>query len=80
MMDATAHNKRQKDAPHFYISWSLHCFRAWLRCYATFVSRESNDFLPHHVICHGSLALPSPRPRTNRNGSVVNLVIDVSTR
>ncbi len=47
---ATATNKRQKDAPHSYISWSLHCFRLIPRRYATFIAGESNDFLPRDVM------------------------------
>ncbi len=49
MMYATAHNKRKKDAPHLYVSWSLHCLRSMTRCYATFISREGNDFLSQDV-------------------------------
>ena len=45
----TADNKREEDAPHFYISWSLHCFRSMTRRCATLIASESNDFFLHHV-------------------------------
>ncbi len=45
-----APNKRQKDAPHLHIWWSLHCFRAMTRRFATFMARESNNFLPQDVM------------------------------
>ncbi len=47
---ATSPNTRQKDAPHFYISWSVHCFRPMTRRYATFIAGESNDFFLVDVI------------------------------
>lgn len=52
MMNATAHNKQEEDARHFYMSFSLHCFRPLSRCYAIFIAGESNDFFLRHVICH----------------------------
>ena len=45
-------NKQKKDAPHFYISWSLHCFGPTIRRFAIFIAGESNDFLLHHVRRH----------------------------
>ena len=37
-------NSQKEDAPHLYISWSLHCFRPMTRRYAIFIPGESNDF------------------------------------
>jgi hypothetical protein len=44
------YNNREEDAPHLYISWSLHCFRPMTRRYATSVAVESNDFFPMDVM------------------------------
>ena len=53
MRRATALNKHEEDARHFYMSFSLHCFRSMSRCFATFIGSESNDFFLQDVICHG---------------------------
>ena len=53
---ATSPNTRQKDAPHFYISWSLHCVRPPARCYATSIAGDRNDFFPMDVIRHAARA------------------------
>ncbi len=41
---AQTYNNQKEDAPHLYMSWSLHCFRPITRRYATFIAGESNDF------------------------------------
>ncbi len=51
-MDNSAPNKRQEDARHFYISFSLHCLRPTTRRFAIFIVGKGNDFLPPHVIRH----------------------------
>ena len=50
MTRATALNMRQKDAPHFYISWSLHPDSGHRGCYAISIVPNRDDFLPQDVI------------------------------
>ena len=56
-MMRTATNKHEEDARHFYISFSLHCFRSMARCFATVIGSESNAFFLRHVSCHAQAIL-----------------------
>ena len=56
---AAAANNQKEDAPHLYMSWSLHCFRPITRRNATFMAGESNDFFLVDVICHARLGKPT---------------------
>jgi len=49
-MEQAAHNIREEDARHLYMSFSLHCSRPLSRCYATLIAGESNDFFPMDVM------------------------------
>ncbi len=52
MLQGASPNKRQKDAPHFYISWSLHPDSApWSECRTSIVPNR-DDFLPRDVMRH----------------------------
>ncbi len=47
-----ADNKRQKDPPHLYMSWSLHPDSAPWSELRAFAVPNRDDFLPQDVLCH----------------------------
>lgn len=51
---ATSPNTRQKDAPHLYISWSLHRRRPQSGRFAAFIAGVGDDFFLVDVSCHAS--------------------------
>ena len=49
---ARTYNNQKEDAPHLYMSWSLHCDLSPASELRACIAPNRNDFFLHHVICH----------------------------